>query len=238
VAHGYGWGVPVLALNHGSEIDMEEIITAQEHYDRLADQDHGRNDPPALQSYMARWDGPQFYEMLGRLPGRDVLEIGIGVGRVARKVLKAGCHCLTGLDISPKTLAIAQTDLAEFANLELLQADICDFRRDEGFDVAYSVLTFMHVENKEKALRNIVASLRPGGAVVLSIDRESDLLNFQEWAVRLYPWPPEQYAAALEQIGCDVSEPVPLIDSLIRPDGKASDTYGERVATLIRGTKR
>ncbi len=78
---------------------MKETITAREHFDRLADAGHGRNDPPVMQSYMARWDGPQFYEMLGDLTEKDVLEVGCGVGRIAREVLKRGCRRFTGLTI-------------------------------------------------------------------------------------------------------------------------------------------
>jgi len=216
---------------------MKQTITAQEHYDRLAEQGHGRNDAPVMQSYMTRWDGPQFYAMLGDLAGKDVLEVGIGVGRIAREVPKRECRCLTGLDISPKTIAAAQVDLADFQNVELVLSDICAFRRDESFDVAYSVLTFMHIEDKDIALRNIVASLRPGGYIVLSIDHGSASLDFGRWVVQLYPWLPEQYADALAQSGCRVAPLLPLIDTWTGPNGMKSDTYGMQVATLIKGTK-
>ena len=217
---------------------MKPTITAREHYDRLAESGHGRNDPPFMQEYMARWDGPLFYGALGNLTGTDVLEVGIGVGRVARQILENGCRHLTGLDISPKTLAAAKEELAGFANVELVLTDIAEFRREASYDLAYSVLTFMHVRDKPKALENIVASLRPGGRVVLSIDQPCDNIDFGEWTVALSPWLPEQYVAALVRVGCEVSEPIPLIDSWIGPNGKRSDTYSECVATLISGVKR
>ncbi|MCK5133923.1 MAG: class I SAM-dependent methyltransferase [Candidatus Sabulitectum sp.] len=214
-------------------------ITAKEHYDRLAEAGHGRDDPPVLQNYMARWDGPLFHDALGDLTGKDVLEVGIGIGRIARQILNRGCRHLTGLDISPKTIAVAQADLAEFPNLELALADITEFRRDLSFDLAYSVLTFMHVEDRPTALENIVASLRSGGGVVLSIDQSSsDGIDFGEWTVAVSRWLPAQYAAALKDLGCDVADPVPLIDSWIAPNGKRSETYGQCVATLIKGVKR
>ena len=213
------------------------VLTAREHYDRLAEAGHGRNDPPVMQSYMARWDGPLFREALGDLTGKDVLEVGIGMGRIARQVLNAGCRTLTGLDISPRTTEVARSDLADFPNLELVLADITAFRREQAFDLAYSVLTFMHVEDKPRALSNIVASLRPGGHVVLSIDQPSDTLSYGDWVVPLSPWLPAQYVSALEQAGCEVADPVPLLDSWTGPDGKRSETYGQCVATLVIGTK-
>jgi SAM-dependent methyltransferase len=217
---------------------MKPTISARAHYDRLADAGHGRNDPPVLREYMARWDGPLFYDALGDLSDTDVLEVGIGTGRVARQILERGCRRLTGLDISPRTLAAAREELIRFANLELVLDDIVEFRRDASYDLAYSVLTFMHVQDKPKALANIAASLRPGGRVVLSIDQPSDSIDFGEWTVELSPWVPGQYVTALDDVGCDVAEPTPLIDSFTEPNGKRSDTYGECVATLISGVKR
>jgi hypothetical protein len=95
----------------------------------------------------------------------------------------------------------------------------------------------MHIADKRKALENILASLRPGGHIVLSIDQESDCLDFGEWAVRLSPWRPDQYADTLGQIGCRVAPLVPLIDAWIGPNGKKSDTYGSQAATLIKATR-
>ncbi len=42
----------------------------------------------------------------------------------------------------------------------------------------------------------------------------------------------------LADVGCDVAEPVPLIDSYTDPDSKHLDTYGECVTTLICGVKK
>lgn len=216
---------------------MKPTISTKEHYDRLADSGHGRNDPPILQEYMARWDGPLFFQALGNLSKADVLEVGIGTGRLARQILERGCGFLTGLDISPKTLVAVKQDLAQFTNLELISTDIPEFRREESFDVAYSVLTFMHIQDKHKALQNMVSSLRPGGRIVLSIDQFAHSIDMGEWTVELSPWLPFLYVEALEGLGCHVVEPIPLLDSLIDSDGKPSDTYGESVATLITAVK-
>ena len=216
---------------------MKPTISAREHYDRLAEAGHGRDDPPFLQEFMARWDGPEFFRALGDTMDRDILEVGIGVGRIAGRLLAQGCRSLSGLDVSPKTIAAAKHDLKRFENLELLLEDITEFRRRESFDIACSVLTFMHVKDKRRALQNVVDSLRTGGRAVLSIDDGPDTLDFGKWTVRLYPWPPERYAEVLAETGCEVEEPVPLIDNWVGPDGKRSDTYGERVATLITAVK-
>lgn len=216
---------------------MKPSITAREHYDRLADAGHGRNDPELLREYMARWNGPPFWEALGDLRGKDVLEVGIGYGRVARQVLERGCGSLTGIDVSPGTIAAAGEDLAGFSRIELVLADICDFMREKSFDAAYSVLTMMHVQDKRRALKNMACSLRPGGRLILSIDNRSDLLDFGDWNVKLYPWAPECYAEVLGSLGCVVCDVEPVIDTWVRPDGIRSDTYGQKIAVLIKAIR-
>lgn len=216
---------------------MKPTLTTREHYDRLAEMGNGLNDPPSALEYMARWDGPPFWNAMGDLREKDVLEVGIGCGRIARHVLEKGCRSLTGLDISPKTITAARSHLSDYSNLKLIPEDITRFCQPDSFDVACSVLTFMHVQDKQKALKNIVDSLRPGGQVVLSIDKASDSFDFGEWEVTLYPWTPERYAETLSSMGCEVSELIPLIDTWSGPAGQKTDTYGERIATVIRAAK-
>ena len=93
---------------------MRSTLSAKEHYDRLAEAGHGRSDPPFLQEYMARWDGPLFYDTLGDLRDADVLEVGVGIGRVARQILERGCRLLTGVDVSPRTLAATKEERMKY----------------------------------------------------------------------------------------------------------------------------
>ena len=69
------------------------------HYDLLIEENNDPfRDPPALQEYMNRWDGEQFLESLELSKNKNVLEIGIGTGRIAVKVAPY-CKQLTGIDI-------------------------------------------------------------------------------------------------------------------------------------------
>lgn len=67
---------------------MKPTLTTREHYDRLAEPGHGRDDPPFMQKHMARWDGPLFFDALGDLSNADALEVGIGTGRIERQLLE------------------------------------------------------------------------------------------------------------------------------------------------------
>lgn len=155
---------------------MMKIVSACEHYELLIDEGHDPMlDPPLLQAYMSRWDGPVFFEAAD-VENKSVLDVGIGTGRVAASILESGCRCLTGVDFSPKSLARAKLHLQSYPNVELIQADIHEFTRPNTFDIAYSVLTFLHIEDKEKALRNIHLSLKDQGAFILSVSRDEEWL--------------------------------------------------------------
>jgi SAM-dependent methyltransferase len=214
------------------------VIETLEHYERLIDQgiDPFR-DPPALQAYMRRWDGPLFFDALGDLSDKDVLEIGVGTGRIAGQILDRGCRHLTGIDFSLKTIERARENLAKHPNVELVFSDVADFVKPSAFDVAYSVLTFMHIAEKRKVLENVVDSLKPRGRIILSVAEQGEWLDVMPWRVRLHYEPPKEYARLLEGLGCVVAEPVALIDTWISPRGKKEETHGKKIATMIQATK-
>ncbi|SYX83005.1 class I SAM-dependent methyltransferase [Paenibacillus alvei] len=177
------------------------IVNAREHYESLIVEGNDPFlDPLALQRYMNNWDGPLFYEALTPLP-KSVLEIGIGTGRVANHILQSGCASLVGIDISPLTLERASWNLRSHSNVELVHADICDFIRPDTFDLAYSVLTFMHIEDKEQAFRNIYASLKFGGYLILSVSKDSEWFEFNDRKLQLYPASVDMYRRLYEKTG-------------------------------------
>lgn len=214
------------------------IVDALSHYEQLIEEGKDPfHDSSVMQEYMARWDGPLFFSALGDMTGKNVLEIGLGTGRIARRVLDLGCGHLTGIDISPKTVEQARSNLSDYQNVELMVADCTSFVCEEAFDVAYSVLTFMHISEKRKALGNIVASLRLGGRLILSVDECGEWFDYGTRKIRLYPAPPADYVKWLQESGCDVEPPIDLVDRFTLPDGRKFETYGKRIASLIRATK-
>ena len=202
---------------------MGEVVGALAHYERLIEEgDDPFWDPPAVQRYMARWDGPAFWEAMGDLAGRAVLEVGVGTGRLARQVLDKGAARFTGIDLSPATIARARENLGRRRGVTLRVADSCTYHCPDAFDVAYSVLTFMHVEDKATALAHIVEALRPGGRVVLSLAATGEWLDYGSRRVRLYPNEVGEAAAHLAGLGCRVAPEMPLVDE-----------GGAHVATLV-----
>ena len=115
----------------------------------------------------------------GLAPGWRVLDVGCGAGRHARAFRAIGARCV-GLDLSRTLLRVARgvTD-APLVRADMRQLPI----RAGSMDLTVSLFTsfgyFEHDEEHAAALREMVATLRPGGWLVI------DYLNAAEVRRRL-----------------------------------------------------
>lgn len=178
-----------------------------EHYDNLIDENNDPvRDPDILKEHMDKWDGKQFIDALELSKDKVVLEIGIGTGRIA---VKTAPHCakLYGVDVSPKTIERAKENLAFTYNVEYILADYLEYDFDTRFDVIYSSLTLLHIENKQAFFNKVFGDLKPNGRFVLSIDdNQDDYLDMGEYKVRVYPDNPKETKEGLLKAGFAVEE--------------------------------
>ena len=160
------------------EFDTKRYVCVCEsvthHYDLSIDENNDPvHDPKPLQNYMDKWDGQVFIDKMELNKDKSVLEIGIGTGRLAVRVAPL-CGEFYGVDISPKTIERAKEKLTDFKNIRLNCADFLSYEFGCTFDVVYSSLTFMHIEEKQKAINKVAALLKDGGRFVLSIDKNQE----------------------------------------------------------------
>lgn len=186
---------------------MENIILTVEHYDNLIDENNDPvHDPEELQEYMNKWDGIEFLNELKIVKDSSVLEIGVGTGRLALKVLAKGCKDFVGVDLSLKTLNKARGNLGGFNNFELVAGDYLDIYFDKTFDIIYSSLTFFHIENKSKAIEKTWSLLNANGRFVLSIEKNSaEFLDYIKYRVKMFPDDLKHTTALLEKCGFKVN---------------------------------
>lgn len=184
---------------------------ARTHYDLLIDEGNDPVlDPPAMRDYMYQWDGDAFFDLLSLRGTQNVLEIGIGTGRLALRAAPL-CASFTGIDLSAKTLSRAREHLAARHNVTLVQGDFLTYPFSDDFDVIYSSLTFMHLPDKQRAIDKVASLLRPGGRFVLSIDKNpADVLDMGTRRIKLYPDSPESIVHALSQAGLSVQSHIEL----------------------------
>lgn len=214
------------------------IYPASKHYDLLATIEA---DPPCLVEYMAQWDGPDFFKYLEPIEGRRFLEVGIGLGRIAAAVLKNNGR-VTGIDVSPRSIECAKFVLGDFGErLSLINVGIEDFSEKESYDIVYSVLTFLHIQNKRKALEKMVDAIKPGGRIVLSVevfDADYEGAVFLDGDIRYKPerfWNDiDDFISIIGELGCKIIHSGDLLKRI--PD-EGNEPVGKLLAILIVAEK-
>ncbi len=106
--------------------------------------------------------------LLSRLPARagEVLEVGCGTGAFTR-LLARRARSVTALDLSPQMIRLAESQSANYKNIEYLLGDF--MRLDlpaESYDCVVSIATLHHLPLAPALLR-MKDSLRPGGVLVV-----------------------------------------------------------------------
>jgi SAM-dependent methyltransferase len=111
-------------------------------------------------------------EAIGVLPGWRCLEVGAGRGSVARMLAErvGPKGRVVATDINPRFLNDVNA-----SNVEVRQHDILTDPLDRPYDFVHSRYLLEHLSAPEKALRQMVCALRPGGVL---LPEASDALCF------------------------------------------------------------
>ena len=115
--------------------------------------------------------------------GDRVLDLGCGFGDSTRQLaeLVGPDGSALGVDASPRFIEAATEESAGVANARFAVADVETAAFGERFDLAFSRFGVMFFANPVAALRNVRASLAPGGRLVMTVWRSKEE---NEWVFR------------------------------------------------------
>lgn len=120
----------------------------------------------AFRAASQRWvETPILIGTSGSLNQRRVLEIGCGRGVGVEILLSLGAEHVTGFDLDPKMIALAQKRLETFgdrAHVFVGDAEAID-SPDASFDTVVDYGVIHHIPQWQQALREIARVLKPGG---------------------------------------------------------------------------
>lgn len=179
----------------------------EEHYDRLiAENNDPVLDSEPLRAYMDKWDGQDFINKMNLCKKSTVLEIGVGTGRLAVRVVPL-CGEFYGIDVSSKTISRAKEHLEHQPNVTLIYGDFLSYHFRRNFDVIYSSLTFMHIRDKKFAVKKAASLLNPGGKFVLSIDKDQEkYIDIGKSSIEVFPDTPDKMASYIENSDMVIAE--------------------------------
>jgi len=113
----------------------------------------------------------QLSKLMDIAEGASVLDVGCGPGRHALEFAKRG-YRVTGVDAIAPYLNEAESKATERnLDVEFVQADMREFRREGAFDAAVNMLTafgyFDDPADDRRVIDNIFANLKPRGVFVM-----------------------------------------------------------------------
>ena len=120
---------------------------------------------PLRAASQRQFETPRLIGPRGTLAGKHVLEIGCGRGVGIEILLSMGAEHVTGFDLDPKMIALAQKRLAKHsdrARVFIGDAEAIDIR-DNSFDAVVDYGVIHHIPYWQRALKEIVRVLKPGG---------------------------------------------------------------------------
>jgi phosphatidylethanolamine/phosphatidyl-N-methylethanolamine N-methyltransferase len=195
-------------------------------------QPHSAMDKAAVQAAYKRWAGVydgvfgaissrarrRTVNLVNALPGREVLEVGVGTG-LALPLYNTQKR-VTGIDLSSEMLAIARQrtaklQLSHVAGLHEMDAEATGFP-DASFDIAAAMFVASVVPNPKRLIAEMRRLVRPGG----------HLLFVNHFIADAGPrrWVEEAMAPASHALGW---HPDFAMDALFTPD--------EKKRAIIRG---
>lgn len=188
----------------GVIVMMNQVI---EHYDLLIEEGNDPvHDPKFLRDYMDKWDGQDFISRLELSKIKTALEIGVGTGRLAVQTAPL-CGRLFGIDISPRTIERAEENLAALENVTLICGDFLTHSFSQTFDIVYSSLTFMHIEEKQAALNKVADLLKVDGRFVLSVDKgQNNYIDMGTRIITVFPDHPDDMRSYIKLAGLKLVE--------------------------------
>lgn len=142
--------------------------------DRLRAQSRARY---ALEPYIASF--ARFEEG----EGRDVLEIGVGMGADHAQWALSKPRSLYGIDLTPRSIEHTRTRFTcegLSSDLRVGDAEALPFA-DDSFDLVYSWGVLHHSPNTERCLREVHRVLRPGGIARIMVYHRWSLVGYMLW---------------------------------------------------------
>ena len=120
----------------------------------------------ALRAASRRYvETPRLIGPRGSLTGKRVLEIGCGRGVGMEILLSLGAEHVTGFDLDPKMIALAEKRLTRYRNRAHVfvgDAEAID-ASDASVDAVVDYGVIHHIPNWQQALKEIARVLKPGG---------------------------------------------------------------------------
>lgn len=136
-------------------------------YEELA---QSYNDQIDHKPHNAYYDRPNTLSLLPDVKGKKILDAACGPGKYAEILISKGAM-VTGLDISPKMIALAKERNKPSQDFFIQDLDLpLNNIKDNSFDFILSALAMHYLEDWTNAIQEFYRVLKPKGQLIISIE--------------------------------------------------------------------
>lgn len=136
------------------------------YYNTIA-QEHKKSKELPYRLYIEEYT---YFNLLGDLAGKSILDLGCGEGFYTRKFKQKGAIGIVGIDISEKLIEMArQEEARKPLGIEYIVRDVLELDTIGSFDLVVASYLLNYARSKEELLKmcqSIFANLKPGGRFV------------------------------------------------------------------------
>ena len=141
-------------------------VISQVHYDTIAEEYKKSKEWP----FRLHIETYTYFELLGNLTGKSILDLGCGEGFYTRKFREKGAAKVVGVDISTKMIELAkQQEAQEPLGIEYIVCDVLKLGKIGSFDLVVASYLLNYAQTQEELLKmcqTIYANLKPSGSFV------------------------------------------------------------------------
>ncbi|NER82678.1 MAG: methyltransferase domain-containing protein [Leptolyngbya sp. SIO1D8] len=147
--------------------DIDSVVSKYDSWAQFYDEEHLRNGWRILLNYLA-------YSMSKHLTSDDaILDVGCGTGLLGQELNSYGFHDLNGIDISSKSLRIAET-LGIYKSLEYAELGKTLKFPNNAFDALLSTGVFARNQVPLNAFDELIRILKPGSLLLIVLRIEDN----------------------------------------------------------------
>ena len=111
---------------------------------------------------------PQFFNLVGDVRDKTILNLGCGAGEHDRKLIELGAKSVLGIDLSEKMINEAKK-LSNSSNLSYQVMSMTDIDKiDQKFDLVVSSLAIHYIEDYDELCKKVYNLLNDGGRFIFS----------------------------------------------------------------------
>lgn len=119
-----------------------------------------------------------------QLKAEKVLDLACGTGNMSL-IFSRNSYEVTGIDRSKEMLLIAEEKARKAsANIRFINADLCEFRTDEKYDLAISLFDSLNyildIDDLKKVFNNVYKSLKEDGSFIFDVNTINRLMSIEE----------------------------------------------------------